>query len=198
GAAALENEERFAVVLRARDLDTELLLLVQLAQEALGSGARGDDRVLSLQVGEVLDAAVLACEQTGTHDENRIGERDLLLPLEVVGRRAALDVHRAVLHQRDAVLRSDRDELHLQVRELQLALRRVDDAQRDLLRVTDDLLLVVIIGEGDRRLAVPHRDDAALLDLLQSAGQLLRRRRERNDAEEQGDRETAAVHGASA
>src|SRR5207237_4372810 len=77
-ASRLEDEEGLAVVLGAGDLYAELLLLVELAQEALGSGTGGDDGVLSREVRKVLDAGVLAREQARADDEEAVGEGNLL------------------------------------------------------------------------------------------------------------------------
>src|SRR5207302_6381026 len=49
-----------------------------------------------------------------------------------------------------------------------------DDLHAKIHRVADGLLLVVEIRERDRRLAVPDRDRADVLDFFQRAGQLLR------------------------
>ena len=54
-------------------------------------------------------------------------ERDVLLARGVVGGRAALEVDRAVLHQRDAVLRGDRLVLDVELRAAELLLDVVGD-----------------------------------------------------------------------
>ena len=111
----------------------------------------------------------------GRHEVG-VGERHLLLALDVVGRRAALEVDRAVRHQRNAVADVTGLQVDLEVRHLELGLDRVDDLHADVHRVADDLLLVVVVRERDRRLAMADRDRAGVLDLLQRAGEFLRLR----------------------
>ena len=97
----------------------------------------------------------------------RVRERHLLLALEVVRRRAALEVDGPVLHERDAVLRGDRRELDLEAREPQLLPHGLHHREHDLVRVADHLLLVVVVGERDRRLAVAEGDGPRRPDALE-------------------------------
>ncbi len=94
-------------------------------------------------------------------------ERDLFLPLEVVGGRAALKVDRAVCHQRNAGGRGDGLQLDLEFAELEVRLHRVDDLVAEVHRIADDLLLVVIVGERKRRFAMADRDRAGILDFFE-------------------------------
>src|SRR5256885_250770 len=192
-ASRLEDEERLAVVLGARDLDVELFLLVELAKEPLGGGPGADHGVLPGEIGEVLDAGILAGEEPCPDDEQAVREGDLLLALEIVGGGAALDVHRAVLHERDPVLRGDRDELHLQARRVQFLLQRRDDLEGEVLRVADHLLLIVVIRERNRRLAVADGDDPALLDLAQGGTRILRRESRKREGNRDLQREAHAA-----
>jgi hypothetical protein len=57
----------------------------------------------------------------GTDDEDGGREADLFLTFEVVGGRAAFDVDRAVLDQRDAVGRGDRHQAGVDLGQLQLS-----------------------------------------------------------------------------
>ena len=91
-------------------------------------------------------------------DEVRDREPDLLLARDVVGGRAALQVDGAVRHQRDAVGRGDQLVVDLDRRHLQLGFDRVDDPVAQVHRVADRLLLVVVVGEGDRGVAVADGD----------------------------------------
>jgi hypothetical protein len=106
-------------------------------------------------------------------DEMGNGEGDLLLPLEIVGGRAAFEVDGAVRHQRDAGRRGDRVELDVELRKLELALHPLDDAPAEIHGVAHHLLLVVVVGERHRGLAVAERNRAGVLDLLERAGDLL-------------------------
>jgi hypothetical protein len=72
------------------------------------------------------------------------------------------------------------------MRVAELGLDRVDDLHAEVHRVPDDLLLVVVVGERDRGVAVPERDAARILDLLERAGQLLCERRLRQRERERG------------
>ena len=67
-----------------------------------------DTTGLALEVRERLDVRRLLRDVAVGRHEVGVGEADLLLAIEVVGRRAALEVDRAVGHQRDARRRRDR------------------------------------------------------------------------------------------
>src|SRR5713101_4447989 len=71
--------------------------------------------------------------------------------------------------QRYAVRRGDELVLDLELGHLQLALHRVHDPQAQIHRVADRLLLVVVVGERDRGVAVSAGDRAAVLDVFQGA-----------------------------
>ena len=79
-------------------------LVVQLVQQNFGGGAGGDDDGFILQVREIFNRAAFFHQQTGTDDENRIGEGRLFLAFKVVGGGAAFEIIRAVLQQRNTVL----------------------------------------------------------------------------------------------
>jgi hypothetical protein len=104
------------------------------------------------------------------------GEGDLLLPFEVIRGRAAFQIDRAVRNQRDAGGRGDRVELGLERGKLERILHPIDDAGAQIHSIAHDLLLVVVIGKRHRGLAVPERDRARILDLLERARELLRER----------------------
>jgi hypothetical protein len=99
-----------------------------------------------------------------------VEKADLLLALEIVGGRAAFDVDRAVLHQRDAVGRGDGHQFGVDLGQLEFSLDAFDGLQHQFMRVTDDLLLVVVIREGNRGFAVAEGDGAGVLDLFQGQG----------------------------
>ncbi|MNC91792.1 hypothetical protein D3C83_81080 [compost metagenome] len=73
------------------------------------------------------------------------GEPDLLLTFQIVGGRTAFQIDGAVGHQRNAGGGGDRIELDVDFGHLQLGLHGVDDAQAQVDRVTDRLLLVVVV-----------------------------------------------------
>jgi len=66
---------------------------------------------------------------------------------QVVRRRAAFEVDRAVRHQRDAFAEGHELVLDVELGHLELGLHRVDDPQAQLDRVADRLLLVVVVRE---------------------------------------------------
>jgi hypothetical protein len=68
--------------------------------------------------------------------------------------------------------RGDRHQLDVELGELQFGLDRIDRLEHHFLRVADDLLLVVVVRERDRRLPMPQGDDPGFLDLLQRTGQI--------------------------
>ena len=92
---------------------------------------------------------------------------DLALALGVVAGRAALEIDRAVLDQRDPVLRRHRHEADGQRRQLELGLDRVEHLEHQVVRIADHLLLVVVVRERHRRLAVAEADRAGLGDPLE-------------------------------
>jgi hypothetical protein len=109
----------------------------------------------------------------GLHQEARAGvevvgrEGDLLAALAVVGGRAALDVDRAVLQQRDSVGRGHRLVLELEVVAAGRLLDAVDDLLADLEAEAGRLRVAAEVRERDRRLAVGERHASALLDLVE-------------------------------
>src|SRR5262245_49484810 len=97
------------------------------------------------------------------------GEGNLLLPLEIVGRRAALKIGSAVCQKRNAGGGGYWLQLDLEFAELEVLLHRIDDLVAEVHGVADDLLLVVIVGERNRGFTVADRDRAGILDLLKCA-----------------------------
>ena len=136
--------------------------------EPYGIMLRREDPAFKKVVDGLEVPGLLADEPVCGHE---VGDREryLLLPLEVVGGRAALEIDGPVRHQRNARRRGDRIQLHLQIRHLEIGLHRVDDLSAEIHRVADGRLLVVEVREGDRSVAVPERDRARLLDLLERA-----------------------------
>ena len=71
---------------------------------------------------KVFDVGAFLHKQAGADHEDGVGESGLLLALEVIGGGAAFEVIGAVLQQRDAVLRGNRQHFHLQIRRIKLFL----------------------------------------------------------------------------
>ena len=120
-----------------------------------------------LQVGRLLRHEAVGGDEMGDR------ERDLLLSLEVVGGRAALEVDGAVGDQRDAVGRGDRVELDLELWQLELLLHAHRRCAR---RDPSHSRLPAAYRRSTKtapRIAVAERDRARILDLLQRAGGLL-------------------------
>jgi hypothetical protein len=114
----------------------------------------------------------------------------------VVGGRAALEVDGAVRHQRDAVGRGHELVVGFQVRHLQLGLHRVDDLRAQVHGVADGPLLVVVVGERQRGVAVADGDRARILDFLQGAF-LSEGRKGNCERRQRGDDGEAGFHGHS-
>ena len=136
-------------------------------------GAGGRDHRLALEVVDRLDVARLLEHVAAGGEEMGVGEGDLLLPLGIVGGRAAFEIDGAVRHQRNARRRGHRIELDLELVELELLLHGVDDLVANVHGEADRLLVVVEIGERNRGIAEAERDRAGLLDVLQCPGQVL-------------------------
>src|SRR5262249_24985415 len=139
-----------------------------------GAGGRYDS--LALEVVDRLQVRRLLRHEAVRGDEMGDGERHLLLALEIVGGRAALEVDGAVGYQRDTRGGGDWVELGFEVRKLEVFLHPIDDPRAEIHGIAHNLLLVVVIGERDRGLAVAERDRAGVLDLLERAGEVLRER----------------------
>src|SRR6185369_4926473 len=83
---------------------------------------------------------------------------------------------------------------HLDAGEFELLLDRAHDAHADVDRVADRLLLVVVVGERDRRVAMADGDGAGLLDLVEGAFLGQRGRREKRAGERRGGGLHCAMH----
>jgi hypothetical protein len=183
-AAGLHHQRRLGVVLRAEQVDAELLVLVELPDDLEVGRAGGRDDRLAGEIAQLVDIGA------GLHQEARAGvevvdrERDLLAALAVVGGRAALDVDRAVLQQRDAVGRGHGLVLELEVVAARRLLDVVGDLLADLVAEAGRLRVAAEVRERDRRFAVGERHRPALLDLVE-------RRRLREGERRQAQREQA-------
>ena len=163
------------MVLGRDEVDAQFLLVVIGFHCALVGGSRREDHRLALEVVVVLDAGGLLDDDLGAGHEIGGREGNLLLALDAVGGGAALHVDIAAGKDRNAGLGGDGNELDLEFGHLELGLDRIDDLQADIDAVADRTLFVVQVGERDRGIAMPDFHDAGVLDLLQCAGEFLRR-----------------------
>ena len=107
------------MVFGGEDVEVESLLCADLGDllDIRRAGGRYDGLAL-----EVVDRFQVGCflrHEPVCSDEMRDGEGDLLLSLEIIGGRAAFEVHGPVRDQRDARRRGDRVELGFEGGELE-------------------------------------------------------------------------------
>jgi len=134
------------------------------AQQLHRGGARGGGHVLAVELVQRGDAGVGLDRDAHFLDVGGDGEGHVLLARGVVGGGAALDVDRAVLHQRNAVLRGHRQVLDFQL--LAGGLFEVgDDALAQVIVETGVLAVAERVRQGARRVAHAHGDAAGGLDL---------------------------------
>ncbi|MCY1244087.1 hypothetical protein D9M72_571400 [compost metagenome] len=96
----------------------------------------------------------------------------MLLTLDVVGGGTALEVHGAVLHQRDTGLRSHQVVFDLEVWHVEVFFQGFDDFQLDVVGVADRFAgSIRDIGKRNGSVAMAQGDGAGLFDLLQGAGE---------------------------
>ena len=112
------------MILGGQDVEVEPLLRADLGDLLDVGGARRRHDGLALEIVDGLQVGGLLRHEAVGGDEMGDGEGDLLLPLEIVGGRAAFEIDGAVGHQRDARGRGDRIELGVELVELELALHR--------------------------------------------------------------------------
>ena len=108
------------MIFGADDVHPHFPVFIQFAEKAFRGRARSGDNILAGKIGEIMDAGICSCQQFRADDKDAIGKGDLPLPFGAVGCGSALDVHGAVLNQRNPILRSDRNEFHLQVWQMEL------------------------------------------------------------------------------
>ena len=147
--------------------DLQVAGLVGLAQQAERSGAGSGGHGLALQIGNALDARILLHQHAHVVAEDIGRKSHLFLALHQVGGRAALQIDRAVLHQRNAVARSHRLVIHLQVGQLQLGFDGIENLVADVHAVAHGLEVGIQVRETKRRLAVTQGDAARALDLVE-------------------------------
>jgi hypothetical protein len=127
GAAGLDQQEGFGVILALHDGHPKLLLIVHLVDEQRRVGAGGHGDGLAAQIVRALDVPVGTGDPFELRNEERVGKSDLLLSTAHIGGRSALDVDRAVGDQRDAGGRRHRVVLDVETSQTELRLHRLHD-----------------------------------------------------------------------
>src|SRR4029077_16199166 len=129
-------------------------------------GAGGRDHGLALKVLELVELAGLFRHEAVGRDEMGDREGDLFWPLEFFGSGAAFKIDRAIRDEWNTRGGGNRLQFDVELGELKICLHRIDDLVAEVHGVTDDLLLVVIIGKWNRGFTVADRDRARILDFL--------------------------------
>ncbi|MNT00080.1 hypothetical protein D3C72_1344980 [compost metagenome] len=133
------------MVFGADDAHIQFLLVVQLVQQHFRGGTGSHNDRFAFQVCEVFNLAAFFGQQTRTDHEDGVGEGRLFLTFEVVSGGATLKIEGAVLQQGNTVLRRNWNQLHLQIRFVELLLDRFYDRVGVVLRVAYDFLRVVVV-----------------------------------------------------
>ncbi len=162
------------MILGGNDVDAEIAGGIGLVELLDVGRTRCRHHCFALEVVDRVQLAGFLRNEPAGREVVGVGEGDLLLTLDIIGGRAALEIDGAVRQQRNARRRGDRIELHFELVELQLLLHRIDDAITDVHGEADRLLVVVEIGKRNRRIAIADGDGAGFLDVLQRSGELLR------------------------
>ncbi len=135
--ARVEGGQPLRMVLHGQERHVlERELLDDVAHGALGRRARDDGHALAGQVRELVDAGGGRHEQAAAVEEGQQREVHLRHAGERLRRRAALDVHGAVGDGGDAILRGDLGPLDVELRQRELLLDAVGDAQAEIDRVS--------------------------------------------------------------
>src|SRR3989442_15252732 len=90
------------------ELDRELLPLGDLRNRLLVHGSAGKNDRLALQIAKIQDAAAAPYHELRARDEQRRRERRHFAPLDVVRRRAALEIDLTGIDKIEPVLGRDR------------------------------------------------------------------------------------------
>ena len=167
-------------------LEIDVLAFFVGAHQLYAGGAGGGGHRLAIQLRQALDARCLLDRHAYVGDEGGRRKGHLLLPRFIVGGGAAFEVDRAVGHQRNAVLRGHRRMRDLERRKFQLRLDGIDDPVADVDVIADRLLLVVEIGERQRRFTNAQGDAGAVLDFLQRAARVLGQDRQGKGRQDDG------------
>src|SRR5437773_4347198 len=168
GLPRREYLKRFLMIAAEHELDRELLPLGELRNCRLMYGSAGEYDRLALQIAKIQDAAAAPYHELRAGDEHRRRERRDFAPLNVVRRRATLEIDLAGIDEIEPVLGRDRPILGSNV----LAeLRRdfFDDDFAKIERISDRLVVGTEECEGRRVLAVADAHGAAVVDLFERA-----------------------------
>ena len=96
GAAGLDQQEGFGVILALHDGHAKLAVVIQLVDEQRGVGAGRHGDGFAAQIVRGLDVVVGARDPFELRHEERVGKSDLRLSARHIGCRAAFDVDRAI------------------------------------------------------------------------------------------------------
>ncbi|MNI80225.1 hypothetical protein D3C73_1367400 [compost metagenome] len=96
-------------------------------QQHFRGGTGSHNHRFAFQVSEIFDVAAFFRQQAGADNENGVRKGRLFLAFNVVGGGTTFKVEGAVLQQRNAVLGGNRNQLHLQVRFVQLFLHGLNN-----------------------------------------------------------------------
>jgi hypothetical protein len=169
GTAGVQQQEAVGVVLAKDFLEVDAIGTLVLAQQLHRRGASGGGHVLVLELGDRGDARVGLHGNAHFFHIRGVHESHIFLTRQIVGGGATLDVHRAVLHQGNAVLRGHGLEFHVQF----FACGFFDianDALADFVVETGVLAVAQCVGQGARGIAHAHGDHARGFHLGEGIG----------------------------
>ena len=167
-----------------------------LAQMLHGGRAGGGGDVPAVQLCDGSNPGIGLDGDAHLLDVGGGGKRHVLLARGVVGGRAAFDVHRAVLHEGNAVLRGDRLVLDIQIGHAQLLLDVRQCALAQFHMESGELAVAEGEGQAAGGFAHAHGHGTAVLDLLQGAIERLGQgRQDRQSAGQSQCKGEAAFHG---
>ena len=164
GTARLKQQKAVGMVFAKDFFKVNTGGALMLAQQLHRGSAGGGCHVFTIQLPNAGDAAVGLDRNAYLFNIGRHDKRHVFLACRVVGGRATFNVHGAVLHQGDAVLRRHRCVFHFQFFPCSL-LDRSNDALADFYVVTRIFAIAQGVRQGARRVAYPHGDAARGLDL---------------------------------
>jgi hypothetical protein len=159
----IEQQEAVRVVLAKDFLEVHAVGTLMLAQQLHRSGAGGGGHVLVFELCNRSDARSRFHSNADFFHVRGDHKSHVFLTCRVVGGRAALDVHRAVLHQRNAVLRRHRLELHVDFFAHGF-FHIANDALADFVVETSVLAITQGVGQSARRIAHTHGNGAGGFD----------------------------------
>ena len=154
------------------DLHIQLLFGIDRFDHRFVGGSFGDHDATAFEIAIGLEARRLLDHDFGAADKDHRRKGDLLPPFGVVGRRTALEIHRAGSNHLDPVLRIHRQILDLDGVVAQLASDLLDDDKAYVDRIANRSTRLIEIRKRDRGIAVADSDHLGILDFFQRAGEL--------------------------